>query len=336
MPHSPLIQFTSNGPYCPDGDFYIDPYRRVHKALITHGHADHARRGMGSYLAHKHNKGILQARLDSTLSFQGVEYGQKLKMGGVEVSFFPAGHIPGSAMIRIERKGEVWCFSGDYKCEDDGFTQAVEFPTCEVFVTESTFALPVFNWSPQDEIFEDMRNWINSQFDQGVSVVMFAYSLGKAQRLLFHLQDFAHQTLVHPSILTLNEVLIGEGYPLPTSYAKSISELQQPLLYILPPSTATESKFKSLEPYVIARASGWSALKGMATREGINKGFVISDHTDWKGIMTAVKETNARKIYATHGYSAVLTRYLQEQGYDAVDLKLHPLSAEEDSEKVHF
>jgi putative mRNA 3-end processing factor len=331
-----LIQFTPNGPFCPDGDFYIDPYRRVPKALITHAHADHARKGMGRYLSHHHNKGILQSRLDANLHFQGIHYGEELQIGGVKVCFYPAGHIPGSSMITIERKGEIWCFSGDYKCEDDGLSTPVEFPSCHVFITESTFALPVFDWKPQKDIFEEMHLWIREQFAQGISVVLFAYSLGKAQRLLYHLKEFQEKTVVHPTILKLNEVLINEGYPLSTAYLTEIKKAEKPLLYIMPPAASSDAKLKQLEPYAIARASGWSALRGMATREGINKGFIISDHTDWKGILHGVKETGAQKIYATHGYSAVLTRYLQECGWDAVDLRLHPLEGEEDSEKAHF
>jgi putative mRNA 3-end processing factor len=315
-----LLIFTSKGAYCPVGDFYIDPVRKVKNALITHAHADHARWGMQKYLGHKHNEDILRIRIDKNIDFTGIEYNEKLNINGVYVTFLPAGHIPGSAMILLEHKGQKWCFSGDYKVEDDGFSTPIQIPKCNTFITESTFGLPIFDWQAQDLIFEELRLWIQNEFDKGNSVVLFAYSLGKAQRLLKNLETFKDKTVIHRSIYLLNEALINHGYSI-GNYETSIENLNQPVLLIVPPAASEANALRRLGKYSTACASGWMALRGAKRRSNYNKGFVLSDHTDWKGILKTIKETEAENIMVTHGYSDVLTKYLNEIGYNAIDLK---------------
>jgi len=153
-----LIEFTSKGLYCSHGDFYIDPWKPVNKAVITHAHSDHAKAGSNSYLCHHFTKPLLQARLGES-DYQSVEWNDPLYVNGVKISLHPAGHIIGSSQIRVEYNNEVWVVSGDYKTENDELSGSFEPVPCNVFITESTFGLPIYNWQPQSVIYEDVRFW---------------------------------------------------------------------------------------------------------------------------------------------------------------------------------
>src|SRR5687767_15681366 len=153
-----LIEFSDKGLYCRQGDFYIDPWKPVDRAIITHAHSDHARWGSKYYLCHRQTKPLLRLRLGEN-NFQGVEWEETTDINGVKVSLHPAGHMIGSSQIRVEHKSEVWVVSGDYKIEDDGLSGKFEPVACNTFITESTFGLPIYNWKTQSEIFRDIQDW---------------------------------------------------------------------------------------------------------------------------------------------------------------------------------
>ena len=179
----PVLTFTDRGIYCPAGDFYIDPWRPVDRALITHGHADHARPGHGAYLATTGALPVIRHRLGE-ITAEGIAYGAAQAIGGARVSFHPAGHLPGSAQIRVEVGGQVWVASGDYKTAPDGLSEPFEPVRCHAFITECTFGLPVFTWPSQDAVAADINAWWADNAAQGRASLLGAYSLGKAQRLL--------------------------------------------------------------------------------------------------------------------------------------------------------
>ena len=186
-----LLTFTKNGIFCPLADVYIDPSRPVKRAIVTHAHSDHARWGNKFYLSHKLNEQILRLRLGKDITLQTVDYKESIDINGVKVSFHPAGHIWGSCQIRVSYKDEVWVVSGDYKLENDGFSDAFEPVQCHAFITESTFGLPVFKWQPQETVYNDIRAWWNENASNGKTSILTAYALGKAQRLI-------HQRLPRP------------------------------------------------------------------------------------------------------------------------------------------
>src|SRR5947209_10607977 len=183
-----LIEFTDRGLYCPPGDFYIDPWRAVEKAVITHAHSDHARWGSNYYLCHTDTRPLLQQRLGNNY-YQPIGWNEPVYFNGVRLTLFPAGHIIGSSQVKVEYKGEIWVVSGDYKLENDGLSGQFEPIKCHHFISESTFALPIYNWKPQQEIYSEMQNWIRRNQTSGKTSILIAYSLGKAQRLLLPLSE---------------------------------------------------------------------------------------------------------------------------------------------------
>ena len=314
-----VITFTEQGLYCAAGDFYVDPWRPVARALITHGHADHARPGMGAYLSTDIAAPVLRHRLGD-VALDTLRYGETRQIGAANVSFHPAGHVPGSAQIRIEAGGEIWVISGDYKLEDDGLSDPFEPVTCHHFVTESTFGLPVFHWRPQSEIAADINEWWASCAATGKTAFLGCYSLGKAQRLLRLLNPDQGPILTHGAIEATNAVMGAQGLTLPETVHASaeIDVKAQPGAIVLAPPSAFGSKWASrFRPYQTAFASGWMAIRGIRRRRASDRGFVISDHADWPGLLNAVKNTKAENIYVTHGYTDTFTRYLNENGWNA-------------------
>ncbi len=315
-----LIEFTSSGIFCKTAGVHIDPTRSVEKAIITHSHSDHARRGSKSYLTCTKNIPILKHRLGNSINVSGIGYGETLSINGVKISLHPAGHIPGSSQVRIEYKGEVCVVSGDYKLEYDGLTEEFEPLKCNTFVTESTFALPVFNWSPQSEVAESILNWWTGNKERGKISIIGAYSLGKAQRLLRMLDREIAKVFVHSSVALVNRVLETAGYILPEvqTYSPSMKrkELEGSLL-IVPPSTLSSEELERLEPFENSFASGWMAVRGRRRWQSIDRGFEISDHADWKGLNEAVRMTGAEKVFVTHGFTETFARWLNEKGIEA-------------------
>lgn len=318
-----LVEVTRKGLYCPPADIYIDPWRSVHRALITHAHADHARTGMGLYLAHEHCVPLLKSRLGK-IQAQGYGYGVTFGVNGVRFSFHPAGHVPGSAQIRIEYKGEIWVVSGDYKLEQDGVSVPFEPIACHTFITESTFGLPIYKWLPQAEVFRDINSWWEMNASEGVVSVMVAYSLGKAQRILQQLDQRIGPVFVHPAVDEMNNVVRTFTPRLPPAqrFTKGFNRKENSkALLIIPPASHEANWMEKLKPYSLAYASGWMNLRGARRWQAADRGFVLSDHADWPGLLKAIEGTGAEKVYVTHGYTATFVRWLKEQGKDAEELE---------------
>lgn len=321
---SNLIEFTAEGLYCPQADIYVDPWKPVAKAIITHAHADHARPGMQHYLAHRHAEGVLRYRLGSDISLQTLDYQQKLMINGVSISLHPAGHIIGSAQIRLSYKGEVWVVSGDYKLEDDGLSTPFEPVPCHVFITESTFGMPVYRWKDQATVFQEINAWWHQNQLQGKTSVLSAYALGKAQRILQHLQHDIGPIYVHGAIANINDTLRASGFTLynaPKLPLHTDKKLIKNSLVIAPPSALNSPWIHKLRPYSIGIASGWMNIRGMKRRRAADRGFVLSDHADWPGLNQAIKATGAEKVYITHGYTASFSRWLRESGMEAHEVE---------------
>ncbi|MCE6961479.1 ligase-associated DNA damage response exonuclease [Cereibacter sphaeroides] len=319
MSREPLLTFTDRGICCPEGGFHIDPWRPVERALITHGHSDHARFGHGSYLATEGSAPVIRYRLGE-IDLSTIRYGERRQIGGVTVSFHPAGHVPGSAQIRIERAGEVWVVSGDYKTDADGLSEPFEPVACHAFISECTFGLPVFRWKPQAEIAGDLNTWWSENAAAGRASIIGAYTLGKAQRIMAAVDASIGPILTHGAVEATTAVLREQGLPLPpTLHAGSgIDGKSHPgALVIAPPSALGTTWANRFGPAAEAFASGWMALRGVRRRRGLARGFVMSDHADWDGLNAAVRATGAERVFVTHGYTAIFRRWLEEQGYDA-------------------
>lgn len=320
MQKSKLIEFHPEGIYCPQADIFIDPWKPQKKAIITHAHADHARSGMQSYLAHKDSAEVLRLRLGKGIKLETVDYNQSISMNGVNFSLHPAGHIYGSAQIRVAYKGEVWVISGDYKTEDDGFCTPFEPVKCNHFVTESTFAMPVYQWQSQKAVFDEINGWWRKNQSEGKNTVLFGYSLGKAQRIIDNLDMSIGEVFLHGAIHNTNEALIRNRAPLPKLELVD-SDIPKSrfkgCMIIAPPSAANSNWMRKFLPYVTGVCSGWMMIRGAKRRRAADRGFVLSDHADWNGLNKAVAATGAENIYVTHGYTAVYSRWLKEQGLNA-------------------
>ncbi|KZS42861.1 DNA ligase-associated DEXH box helicase [Aquimarina aggregata] len=315
---TPLLVFNENGIYCEAADVYIDPWRPVNKAIISHSHADHSRWGHKQYITHHTNIPIIKHRLGE-INVSGKSYDETFTINNVKFSLHPAGHIIGSSQIRVEHKGEVWVFTGDYKIEDDGISQVFEPVKCHTFITECTFGLPPFKWEPQELVFNNINTWWDTNKSEGKTSVLFGYSLGKAQRLLKHLDSSIGKIYTHGAIENMTEV-IRPMIDLPDTTLITKETKKTDLLghiVLAPPSAHGSTWIRKMVPYVTASASGWMTFRGARRRRAIDKGFVLSDHCDWQGLLTAIKATEAHKIICTHGYTDIFSRYLREQGYDA-------------------
>ncbi len=319
----PLLEFTQDGIYCAQAQVHIDPWRPVKRALITHGHADHSRYGHSNYLCTRKAAPVIRYRL-GPVKLETVEYGESKTINGVQFTFFPAGHIIGSAQIRVEYQGEIWVVSGDYKLEDDGLCQPFEPVKCHTFVTESTFGLPVYTWKDQATVFGEINQWWRSNQAEGKVSLLTGYSLGKAQRIIQHLDTSIGKIYTHGAIENTNEVIRQQGFPLQptTRVTKDIKVSEYPgNLVIAPPSAAGSSWAKKFKQVSVGIASGWMSLRGARRRRGADRGFVLSDHADWEGLNEAIKGTGAETIYVTHGYTNIFSRWLREQGYEAIEVK---------------
>jgi putative mRNA 3-end processing factor len=315
-----LLKFNDKGIYCPPADVYIDPWRPVDYAIITHGHSDHARRGMKHYLCHKDTIVILKLRLGEDISVQGVEYYEEFTINGVKFSLHPAGHVIGSAQIRVEYKGDVWVASGDYKVQDDGFNVPFEPVPCRVFITECTFGLPVYKWRSNKELFTEINNWWAGNRDEGKATIIAGYSLGKAQRILQCVDASIGPIYTHGAVENINEMLRNAGIPLrPTTRITKETNAKDlaGALIIAPPSAIHSVWQRRFKPYSTGIASGWMALRGARRRSAVDRGFAISDHADWTGLNDAIKATGAECIITTHGYSNIFTQWLKEIGYQS-------------------
>ncbi len=314
-----VLEFRPQGIYCPAGDFYIDPWKPVDRALITHGHADHSRWGMKRYLATQAATPVIKHRLGD-IDIETIAYAEQRRIGDATVSFHPAGHVPGSAQIRIEVAGEVWVASGDYKTTDDGLSEPFEPVPCHAFITESTFGLPVFKWDRQDDVIASINAWWQANRDAGRFSIIGAYALGKAQRILANVDTSIGPILTHGAIENTNQVLRAQGVALPATVRvtpdTNIKDHAGGLV-IATPSAMNGTWARRFGQASTAFASGWMAMRGVRRRRSADRGFVMSDHADWEGLNTAIKATGAERVFVTHGYTTQFSRWLSEQGYDA-------------------
>jgi putative mRNA 3-end processing factor len=318
MTRTPLLRTDDCGLFCEAGGFYIDPWKPVERAVISHGHGDHARWGSAAYLGAAASLPILRRRLGEAAVIEGVPFGEPVRIGGVTVSFHPAGHILGSAQVRVEREGEVWVFSGDYKRAADPTCEAFEPVPCDVFITEATFALPIYRWDPAAEVVREVWEWWEANREAGRASVLFCYALGKAQRILGELARFTDRTVfVHGSLEPLNECYRAAGISmLPTRPVSEMARGQSFAgeLILAPPSAGGSTWMRRFGAAGTAFASGWMRVRGTRRRRGFDRGFVISDHADWPDLLRTIAETGASRVLTTHGYADSLARYLREQG----------------------
>ncbi|MEZ4806131.1 MAG: ligase-associated DNA damage response exonuclease [Flavobacteriales bacterium] len=315
-----LITFTDRGMFCAAAGVYIDPWRPVDRAIVTHAHSDHARSGMGHYLCHEHSVLLLRHRLGADINVEGVRYGEERIINGVRISLHPAGHVIGSAQVRVEHKGEVWVVSGDYKTEHDGLTPAFEPVRCNTFITECTFGLPVYTWEPQRRIFDAINAWWRTNAAEGVASVISAYSLGKAQRVMANVDASIGPILTHGAVEGCNAAIRASGIALPETTqltATTDRSLISRALVIAPGSAVDTPWANKLRPYSSGIASGWMRIRGWRRRSAVDRGFALSDHADWPALNAAVKATGAERVIATHGYTDLFARWLAEQGLDA-------------------
>lgn len=318
-----LISVRSEGLYCEPGNFYIDPWRAVETALITHAHSDHARSGAQRYYAIGSSEGILRKRLGKEISLTPTQYGDKFKLGKTWVSFHSAGHVLGSAQIRVEYKDSVWVISGDYKRCADPTCEPFEVVECDTYITEATFGLPIYRWQSGTDTAEQIYRWWQNDLDR--PSLLFCYSFGKSQRVLAELTQFTDKTVyVHGAVQALTEIYRDVGISMlptvPTSQTEKSYKFKGDLV-IAPPSGHRSSWMKRFKRPQTAFASGWMAVRGVRRRRGYERGFVLSDHADWPSLIKTVKETKAKTVYVTHGQNDVLSRYLTEQlGINAMPL----------------
>jgi putative mRNA 3-end processing factor len=320
----PLIESTGKGLYCGAGDFYIDPSRSVKTALITHAHSDHARRGSQSYICTSTSVELLKTRLGQGIQVRGVPYRESFRLGSCEVSFHPAGHILGSAQVRVKLGSEIWVVSGDYKREADPSCEPFESVACDTFVTEATFGTPKYIWKKSESHGKDIHSWWMTNSESGVNSLLFGYSLGKAQRILAELAPHATRPIfIHSSISELTRCYRAEGRGLAETVV--LDDLEKTVLsgelILAPPSVVETRLVARLGEYKTAFASGWMQGSSRFRTSSYDHGFVISDHADWNDLNRTIDETGASRVFVLHRNGA-LVRHLRKRGLDA-----HPVSA---------
>ena len=316
----PLITVTNRGLYCPPGDFYIDPWQPVQTAVITHAHGDHLRHGSARYILARPGTAIASHRLGGAGDISAVDYGARFSLGSANVSLHPAGHILGSAQVRIEHGGQTWVVSGDYKRQPDPTCEAFEPVECDVFISEATFALPVYRWPHTSEAVGEIARWWQANRERGIASVLFCYALGKAQRVLAQLREFtAEPVYTHGAVEALTAVYRRAGVEmLPTLSATTERKVDyRGALILAPPGAAGTPWMRRFGEHSSGFCSGWMRVRGDRRRRGYDRGFVISDHADWPALLDSCMASRARRILLTHGYSDALARYLNERGTQA-------------------
>jgi putative mRNA 3-end processing factor len=324
---SPLIQVTDSGLYCEQGGFFIDPWRPVDRAVVTHAHGDHLHWGCGRYLVAAEGLTVTRARLRTDAIIDTARYGQPVEINGVRVSFHPAGHILGSAQVRLEHRGRVWVASGDYKTESDPTCAPFEPVTCHLFISECTFGLPIYRWPSGTSVMADVFEWWQGNRAAGRASLLYAYALGKAQRLLSGIAAAATRAgglpgpiFTHGAVEPLNRAYREAGVELPpTTYASEAPKGTDwsSSLVLAPPSAHGTPWTRRFGASSSAFASGWMRIRGTRRRRAVDRGFVLSDHADWPGLLAAIDATGAETIWLTHGYTAPLTRWLRDHGKNA-------------------
>jgi putative mRNA 3-end processing factor len=319
-----LIHLTSKGLYCEPGDFYIDPWKPVERAVLTHAHADHTYRGNQNYLVPEEGARLSRIRLGDEAQIETAKYGETVAMNGVKVSFHPAGHVLGSSQVRVEHKGEVWVASGDYKLMPDATCAKFEPLRCHAFITEATFGLPIYRWQPTEMIFAEIGDWWRANRAEGKASVIFAYALGKAQRVMNGIDRTIGNIYTHGAVERLTEAYRESGVDLPpTTYVGSVENKKDFVgsLIVAPPSAAGSTWLRRFGKHSTGFASGWMMVRGARRRRAVDRGFVLSDHADWPELLQAIEYTQAETVYVTHGFSEELVRWLNENGTNAKPLK---------------
>jgi putative mRNA 3-end processing factor len=317
---NPLITVTERGLYCPPGDFYIDPWQPVQTAVITHAHGDHLRHGSARYFVAQPGESLARYRLGSGHTLTGIEYGTSRSFGATSISLHPAGHVLGSAQVRIEHGGRVWVVSGDYKRQPDPTCAQFTPLECEVFISEATFALPVYRWSETPEVIADIMRWWSANRERALCSVLFCYALGKAQRVLSELRAFtAEPVFLHGAVGVLVDIYRKAGIAMvPTlSTAMERSTDYRGALIIAPPGAAGTPWMRRFGEHATGFCSGWMRVRGDRRRRGYDRGFVLSDHADWPALIETCLATRAPRVLLTHGRTDALTRYLNERGVEA-------------------
>ena len=318
-----LLVHTGLGLYCPKADVYLDPWKPVKKAILSHGHADHARWGSSSYLCTPSAAPVIKYRLGD-INLETLPFGEEKLINGVSFSFHPAGHILGSAQIKVSYKGEIVVFSGDYKTANDGFSEAFEPVKCHTFITESTFGLPVYHWQDQKWVFNEMEEWCKNNRNNHHLSILYGYSLGKAQRILQGLPESVGPIFTHSTIEAVLNVMRNQGVSLKNTIPVNEHLTRADLLngvIIAPPAVQNSNWLKKFEPIRNGVVSGWMALRGARRRRNADKGFVLSDHADWEGLNEAISLTGAENIFVTHGYTDILSKWLIDKGLNAQPLE---------------
>jgi putative mRNA 3-end processing factor len=320
-----LIIPTDQGLYCPAGDFHIDPWRPVPRAVITHGHADHARSGCGRYWGAAPGLGLMRERIGYGAGIVPLAYGQRVAFGPTTVSLHPAGHVLGSAQVRVEHEGEVWVCSGDYKRDPDPTCEPFEVVPCDVFITEATFGLPVYRWQPTEEVAQEIFEWWQQCKADGVTAILHCYALGKAQRILAELARLTSETVyLHGAMTKLVKLYRDAGIKmLPTDAVGNQPKFfdWKGRLILAPPGAGGTPWMRRFKPFSAAFASGWMRVRGTRRREAYDRGFTLSDHADWPSLLRTIEETGAKRVLATHGNTDALVAWCRERGIEARELK---------------
>ncbi len=316
----PLLTLTDRGLYCNPGDFYVDPWEPVDRAVITHAHGDHASWGSQAYLTSEAGVGVLRARLEPNARIRGVPYSESVSLNGVTVSLHPAGHILGSSQVRLVHRGEIWVVSGDYKTDPDPTCTSFEPVRCHTFVTESTFGLPIYRWPRQENVFAEINGWWRNNAAVGKTSMLYGYTLGKAQRLLAGLDPSIGPILTHGAVERMTAAYREAGVPLPpTRYAGTAERRVEArgAIVIAPPHASGSSWTRRFGAQSTAFASGWMLVRGARRRRALDRGFALSDHVDWPGLLATIQATGAGEVWVTHGFTGPVVRWLTEQGIDA-------------------
>ena len=334
--HSPLLEPTVKGLYCRLGDFYVDPYTPVERAVITHAHADHVRPGSNHYLTAASGAPLVRERLGPLAHVQGIPFGRRQTMGRVTISLHPAGHLLGSAQVRVEGPdGEVWVVTGDYKTQPDPTCEPFELVPCDVFITESTYGMPIYHWPPDAEVFAEINAWWRDNQAHGRASVLCAYALGKAQRILGGIDASIGPILVHSSVARFLPAYKAAGIAIPRverCEADFPESVRARALVLAPPAALYMPWLHRYDPLSTAFASGWMQLSTSRLHQTFDRGFVLSDHVDWASLTETIRATGARKVIVTHGYADTVVRWLREQGYEAEAI---PTTFDTGHEEVH-
>ncbi len=322
---SPLIEWTEKGLYCSAGKFYVDPQRVVETAVVTHAHSDHARRGCQRYYCTETGLPLLKSRLGKSIDAHALPFGKEIFIGKVKVSLHPAGHILGSAQVRIEFENDVWVISGDYKREPDPSCEPFEIVKCNTFITEATFGTPKYQWPKNSNHGKEIYDWWKANSARGMNSILFGYSLGKAQRILAELHPYADRPiLIHKTISELTQCYRNEGIPLAPTLSLETHLESGPIKeeLILAPPSILKTELSSLGEYQTAFASGWIQENSLYHKTFYDHGFIMSDHADWNDLNRTIEETKAKRVFVLHRSHGALVRHLRKKGIDA-----HPIES---------